>query len=450
MRNPNNYGSVFKLRGRRYKPWVARITTGWETVTAKSGKYAGQEVRETTLSIGRGVACVREIRHVELQEGEQELVLEALPATLDLMSFQLRALESELTVSDWSWNAGRKHGGTSGNAGARRWLPGVALEEDSVYAQTLPGEMRCRVISPSAGFRVLEIVYLFEPIHWDVEYTIVIHGANLDEAQRLSVDFKGYAVIGNRSGGHFKQALVHLLHDGGVPVAGRTSPGFLLLNEDSPLSDMWRKQAAPIPEKNMYVLPRRVTVAPFSKSYVEYVSASRIPARRLYSMSYMDIPVSADVRGTPLRELIIFDNTDSGGQPLGRALPEGLVTLSKGSAYPQLLPGARIPHTSAGDEIRLDLGPSPSVRGLRRVLSRRSMEDGLIEIVFELQLINDGTVPIRVDVEEKPNVNLQWDVFRSDADYTTRENTLYFTEDVPAQAIRTMRYTVHMQQPEWR
>ena len=29
MRNPNGFGCVFKLNGRRRKPYVARITTGW-------------------------------------------------------------------------------------------------------------------------------------------------------------------------------------------------------------------------------------------------------------------------------------------------------------------------------------------------------------------------------------------------------------------------------------
>ena len=30
MRNPNGYGSVYKLRGKRRKPYIARITIGWE------------------------------------------------------------------------------------------------------------------------------------------------------------------------------------------------------------------------------------------------------------------------------------------------------------------------------------------------------------------------------------------------------------------------------------
>ena len=29
MRLPNGYGSVYKLSGKRRKPWAARVTTGW-------------------------------------------------------------------------------------------------------------------------------------------------------------------------------------------------------------------------------------------------------------------------------------------------------------------------------------------------------------------------------------------------------------------------------------
>lgn len=30
MRNINGYGSVYKLSGKRRKPWCVRITKGWE------------------------------------------------------------------------------------------------------------------------------------------------------------------------------------------------------------------------------------------------------------------------------------------------------------------------------------------------------------------------------------------------------------------------------------
>ena len=30
MRNPNGYGTTYKLSGKRRRPWIARVTTGWE------------------------------------------------------------------------------------------------------------------------------------------------------------------------------------------------------------------------------------------------------------------------------------------------------------------------------------------------------------------------------------------------------------------------------------
>lgn len=29
MRNPNSHGTVYKLQGKRRRPWIARVTTGW-------------------------------------------------------------------------------------------------------------------------------------------------------------------------------------------------------------------------------------------------------------------------------------------------------------------------------------------------------------------------------------------------------------------------------------
>lgn len=46
LRAPNGYGSVYKLSGRRRKPWVARVTIGWTTTVAQKGKHAGQEVQK--------------------------------------------------------------------------------------------------------------------------------------------------------------------------------------------------------------------------------------------------------------------------------------------------------------------------------------------------------------------------------------------------------------------
>lgn len=48
-RRANGTGSVCKLKGRRRKPWVARITTGWETYIDKEGN---EKVRQIQKVIG--------------------------------------------------------------------------------------------------------------------------------------------------------------------------------------------------------------------------------------------------------------------------------------------------------------------------------------------------------------------------------------------------------------
>lgn len=40
MKNPNGYGSVYKLSGKRRKPWIARVTTGW----SEEGKQIYQTI----------------------------------------------------------------------------------------------------------------------------------------------------------------------------------------------------------------------------------------------------------------------------------------------------------------------------------------------------------------------------------------------------------------------
>ena len=41
MRNPNGYGSIYKLSGNRRRPWCVRITTGWTDEAEQIKKIIG-------------------------------------------------------------------------------------------------------------------------------------------------------------------------------------------------------------------------------------------------------------------------------------------------------------------------------------------------------------------------------------------------------------------------
>ena len=413
--------------------------------------YADSEITDITLSIGNGMTTVREVRHMDLQRGEQDLVITALPRQINPLSLQLRSLRSDLVFLDWQWV--RREGEVLQDTGFLRkddtltWHPGASTETADIL-ESIPGEIHCRVRSPRAGRQALELIYLVEPIHWRVEYQIVVHGAMADSTQKLSVDFKGYVGIDNQTDHAFNKALIHILSDKKTETEQAHLSGFLMLNEESALSDLWGDKETGISRESMYVLPRRVNLAPYSVSDVEYVSVLRIPARRRYLMSHIDIPITVGEQGIALREVIIFENTEEKGRGLGRALPAGPAIISKGGASPQILPGAFIPHTSVGDEIRLDLGLSRSVRGLRRELIRKPAGDGIIDITYEIFIFNDRPVRISVEVEEKPPLTLPWDVFRSDATYLEHNKALFFDVEVPARSEKAIRYTVHVYQPE--
>lgn len=60
MRNPNGYGSVYKLSGNRRKPWTARITLGFKPENGHPiykfiGYYTTQEEAERALAEYQGI-----------------------------------------------------------------------------------------------------------------------------------------------------------------------------------------------------------------------------------------------------------------------------------------------------------------------------------------------------------------------------------------------------------
>jgi hypothetical protein len=94
MRNPNGFGTVYKLPGRRRRPWVARVTTGWTTAIAKKGKRAGQEVqRQNRQIIGCYATKQEALDALALHRvGQQPLAPIAACWSLSLHSLQFHGL----------------------------------------------------------------------------------------------------------------------------------------------------------------------------------------------------------------------------------------------------------------------------------------------------------------------------------------------------------------------
>lgn len=89
MRNPNGYGSVYKLSGKRRKPWTARVTIGWKADTAKKKlqpvyKFLGYfekqkeaiealvEYNKDPYDLSKGDYTLEEVYNMFMQEAEKE------------------------------------------------------------------------------------------------------------------------------------------------------------------------------------------------------------------------------------------------------------------------------------------------------------------------------------------------------------------------------------------
>lgn len=93
LRAPNGYGSVYKLSGRRRKPWVARVTIGWTTTVAQKGKHAGQEVQKQLFQI---------IGYYETkQEAQDALVLHRITPVSPKTNIKLEELYKEWSESKY-------------------------------------------------------------------------------------------------------------------------------------------------------------------------------------------------------------------------------------------------------------------------------------------------------------------------------------------------------------
>ena len=76
MKLANGMGSVYKLSGRRRKPWVARKTKGWD-IDEKTGKT--QEQVQETDDNGNPVMKNGEPVMIDDPDGFQPVILKRLP-----------------------------------------------------------------------------------------------------------------------------------------------------------------------------------------------------------------------------------------------------------------------------------------------------------------------------------------------------------------------------------
>lgn len=402
------------------------------------------------LSVGSGGAVVRELITLSVTPGRQVLRLEGIPAEADLSSLVLQARRADVdllecaragnfrdAVSPWKWAADGQTLEASGPAGAR----GEATPDDRMPVVLAR-------LAAAADRPALEVERLFfcPGLTWQADYQAVVRGDDVEEREPLSVDLAGWIRFDNPTGRSFSNAVIRLSGGRGRLERPRAKPpGFLALDEYSPLADLWRPPPPePSPEYG-YSLPAPATLPAGEQTAIRFVNGRRIPAARRYVLRAEDFPPDLAGPDRPLRKNLVFANQKE--NRLGVALPAGEVHLFLGSLRTQALSPGALPHTPVGADIRIDLGPADEVSGRRGRLQQAAMVGGGQLLTFRIEIQNNRPGAIAVEVDEKPPVNLEWTVVRSSKPYREVFRRLQFDLDVEPGARAEVEYTVRIKPP---
>ena len=293
----------------------------------------------------------------------------------------------------------------------------------------------------------MDVIYRVAGFDWSCSYQIRIRGEQADEKEPISVDILGWAKIVNPCNRSFDRATVRLIGpDVGEGARGyQKQPGFLSLDEFNPLADLWREEPPEVPVEYEYEVQEKSRIPANSDIQLVLVDARRNPAEQIHFMDSEGYPLSRAGRDAPLKKIIVFEN--SGRQGLGIPLPAGSAEIYTGGGRTHLQQDAWIPHTSAGGEIRIDLGIEPGVRGLRQTVGRTPLVSGYYQETFRIMVKNRMDRLVRVEIDEKPPVNLEWSVVRASHSYKLDAHRILFSPDVEAENDLQLEYRLRIRQP---
>ena len=404
---------------------------------------AGGEITETALIIGRDGAVVREVRRVTLQAGEQDLILDNIPAQADLSSLTIRMRRLPVQLLRWERISASTVEPTPISG------PRISLGQSAPLTQSEPatpiGAVRCRVMMPLSGERTIEITYRLRGIEWRVEYDVSLQSSMYDRAERIPLDLTGILQIDNQTDRSFSNALVRLV--GGDPRLDppeRHRRGFLML-ADIPFADLWLADRGASPLQEVYRLPRRFDLPAQASTRAAFIRAERISASRLFVMDEREVPLLVADTLSPLDSYLVIPNTAA--NQLGWNLPPGPVFLSGGSVPQSSLLEGFMPHTAIGRPIRIHVGKSAYVDGARQVLRRIDLAPDRYLEIYQLTLRSRLAYPVPVEIRERPPKRLIWRVDRANAEYEQERGFLLFQPILAAEDTRRIELGIEFRLP---
>ena len=369
----------------------------------------------SSLVVGQGWALSQERITVNFTNVTQDVALDFVPAEADGTSIQVLAARTPVALLAWC-------------------RPAAGKPMTATLATDIPRP------------RSFDVAYLLRGLSWRASYQLIVRADPDREDAPVSMDVDGRITIRNTSGGAWSNAALRLVGADARPQTADREHGMLELDESSPLADLWLPPAPENATAFAYDFDRPATLRANEERSLTFVSVERRNAERRYLFSSDDIPPDTIGPGKPLKRCIALKNDAEHG--LGRDLPSGTAQIFIGSVRATLGESAWFDRTPASGEIRIELGPSQRVRGLRRCTGRIAGAPGQIEWSYEIEIRNDLDSPARVEIEEQPPAQQDWDVVRSDLAYEIRRRRLEFRREIPARDRFIIHYTIRVSEPK--
>jgi len=410
---------------------------------------------ETFLTIGNGWAVVRETYAMVMTNKEQVFVLDGVPMEADLSTLSVSTARFQVKLASWHREPGADTKAATGtdrtlvysrDGDSVRWLPAEgAAPADSPALSRDQQRVVCLLQGADTGSRTLEVTYVVTGLTWRAAYTVFLRGDLTNEEERVSVEISGAIRVANPSSRAFKDVRIRVVGTEPSAEATGNEPGFVMVDEDNPLADLWRRNDADPAAFFAYEIPGRATLVPHGETTVPLVDSARQPADRIFRMNAGYLPVSGRQQARPLEKFLVLKNESSYG--LGMALPPGDAEIFVGGMRSLIFQTARFAHTPASGEVLIDLGPAANVRGSRQDLGREVDSADSYKATYDLLVENRLASAISVEIMETPPTTLAWQMIRAKKSYDIRGRQIVFRARVEGNTTERVDYTIRINQP---
>ncbi len=296
----------------------------------------------------------------------------------------------------------------------------------------------------------IEVGYLTSGIKWNADYIVVA------DTNDKNIDLNGWVTIDNKSGATYKDAKLKL-------IAGdihRVSPPSTAYQGERELFVKTAATTAQFQEKSffeyhMYTLQRKATIQNNETKQIEFVSASQVPAKKLFIYAGARMPFygyneySRANRNygveTNKDVFVMLEFNNSKENNLGIPLPKGRMRVYKADTDQSLefIGEDWIDHTPKDELVRIYLGNAFDIVG-ERVQTDFKM-DGFASVTesYKITLRNHKEEPVNVKVVEHLYRWSNWKITAKSQNYDkTDSRTIEFSVPIDKNGEAVVTYTV--------